>query len=74
MRSLVDWSKELYENEEEFWENSNHEESESSNRPPSMSLDLKHYQKESGDLARFERQMMYNQQVFFLLIFFLSFS
>jgi hypothetical protein len=74
MRSLVDWSKELFENEEEPMEKEEDEKSaERDSRPSSLSCDLRAFDKElANDTTRFERQMMFNQQVCFSLIIFSS--
>ena len=65
MRSLVDWSKELFENEDEPIEKEEDDKlPERDTRPSSLSCDLRAFDKElANDTTRFERQMMFNQQV-----------
>ena len=64
MRSLVDWSKELFENEEEPVEKEEDEKAADRDvRPSSLSCDLRAFDKElTSDTTRFERLMMFNQQ------------
>ena len=73
MKSLVGWSKELYENDEgELYERGERGEEGKTNKPLPRSVGSVEtpQRKSDHDTSRFERQMMYNQQVCFPLFFF----